>query len=106
MNKPAPTNLKLAGVPRVLPVLLNDLRDNPSEKQLQVVALLDLSEFPRQGFPVYNRRKPTQWLQFAVILTFASDAKNRYFPNGQAKKGWIAKGNYRIVASGSTAPGL
>lgn len=60
---------------RTLPLLLDDIRDNPRREYLKVLAFLSVPDDNRRDFPVHNRRKETRYPFLAYMIQTAGELK-------------------------------
>lgn len=62
---------------RVLPVLLDDVREDPGREYRRVLEFLGLPDDGRQDFAVVNAAKRTRWPRTAVLVKQLGRAKQR-----------------------------
>ena len=69
--------LSLAPRSRVLPVLLDDIIDDPRREYLRVLELLNVGDDGRAEFPILNSARRPRWARFARILFLFTELKGR-----------------------------
>jgi len=69
--------LSLAPGNRVLPVLLDDIVENPRREYLRVLDFLKVVDDGRVQFPIMNRARKPRWPRFARMLFVFTELKGR-----------------------------